>query len=76
MEIPRDRILAGDCREVLPSLPEDSVDLVFADPPYNLQLRHELFRPDNSRVDGVADEWDRFDSFDAYDRFTREWLEA
>jgi modification methylase len=76
MEIPRDRILAGDCREVLPSLPEDSVDLVFADPPYNLQLRQELFRPDNSRVDGVDDEWDRFDSFDAYDRFTREWLEA
>jgi modification methylase len=76
MEIPRDRILVGDCREVLPSFPDDSVDLVFADPPYNLQLRQELYRPDSSRVDGVDDEWDRFDSFETYDRFTREWLEA
>ncbi|HEY5119446.1 MAG TPA: site-specific DNA-methyltransferase, partial [Anaerolineales bacterium] len=76
MEIPHDQIVIGDCREVLPSFPAGSVDLVFADPPYNLQLRQELYRPDSSRVDGVDDEWDRFDSFEAYDRFTREWLEA
>jgi DNA modification methylase len=76
MENFHDRILVGDCREVLTTFPAESVDLVFADPPYNLQLRQELYRPDNSRVDGVDDEWDRFDSFEAYDRFTREWLEA
>jgi modification methylase len=76
MEIPHDQIVIGDCLEILPSFPAGSVDLVFADPPYNLQLRQELYRPDSSRVDGVADDWDRFDSFEAYDRFTREWLEA
>jgi DNA modification methylase len=76
MEILLDRILTGDCRELLPRLPTDSVDLVFADPPYNLQLRKELFRPDSSRVDAVDDEWDRFDSLEEYDRFTREWLSA
>jgi modification methylase len=57
-------------------LPEGSVDLVFADPPYNLQLKGELHRPDNSRVDAVDDDWDRFSSFAAYDRFTRDWLAA
>ncbi len=51
-----------------------SIDLVFADPPYNLQLGGELLRPNNTRVDGVNHEWDRFDSFAAYDRFTRAWL--
>jgi site-specific DNA-methyltransferase (adenine-specific) len=76
MEIPRDRILVGDCRDILPSFPAESVDLVFADPPYNLQLRQELYRPNNSRVDGVDDAWDRFDSFGEYDNFTRGWLEA
>ncbi len=58
------------------ALPEASVDLVFADPPYNLQLRSELHRPDRSRVDAVTDSWDRFDSFSAYDAFTRAWLGA
>jgi modification methylase len=58
------------------SLPEASVDLVFADPPYNLQLRGELHRPDNSRVDAVDDAWDSFASFETYDRFTRAWLAA
>ncbi|KJS38711.1 MAG: modification methylase [Rhodospirillaceae bacterium BRH_c57] len=58
------------------SLPEKSVDVVFADPPYNLQLGGDLTRPDNSRVDGVDDAWDKFDSFADYDRFTREWLAA
>jgi modification methylase len=68
------RILAGDCIEAMRRLPEASVDLVFADPPYNLQLRGELHRPDNSRVNGVEEGWDRFGSFGDYDRFTREWL--
>jgi modification methylase len=58
------------------SLPENSVDLVFADPPYNLQLKGQLHRPDNSMVDAVDDEWDQFSSFAAYDAFTRDWLKA
>jgi modification methylase len=72
--LPRNRIIVGDCVEELSRLPEASVDLVFADPPYNLQLKSELFRPDNSRVDAVDDDWDKFGSFAAYDKFTREWL--
>ena len=59
---------------MLAQLPSESVDMVFADPPYNLQLKSDLRRPDNSRVDGVDDEWDRFESFRAYDAFTAEWL--
>jgi DNA modification methylase len=74
MDIPQNRIIVGDCREVLPSFPAGSIDLIFADPPYNLQLRQELHRPDSSRVDAVDDAWDRFASFEDYDRFTREWL--
>ncbi|WP_142848892.1 DNA methyltransferase [Telmatospirillum sp. J64-1] len=73
---PLDIIHHGDCIAVMNSLPEKSVDMVFADPPYNLQLGGELRRPNNSRVDGVVDEWDRFDDFAAYDRFTRDWLTA
>ena len=72
--LPLDRILDGDCIEVMAGLPAASVDLVFADPPYNLQLRGDLHRPDNSRVDGVTDHWDQFASLEAYDRFTRRWL--
>jgi len=75
-DLPLNQILAGDCIEVMRSLPEASVDLIFADPPYNLQLRGELHRPDNSRVDAVDDAWDQFSSFEAYDRFTRDWLSA
>jgi len=71
-----DSILMGDCMEQLALLPEASVDMVFADPPYNLQLEGELHRPNNSRVDGVDNDWDRFDSFATYDQFTREWLEG
>ena len=67
-------ILEGDCIEVLSGLPAGSADLVFADPPYNLQLGGDLLRPNNTRVDGVNHAWDRFDDFAAYDRFTREWL--
>jgi modification methylase len=66
----------GDCIEVLASLPEQSVDLIFADPPYNLQLRQELRRPNQSLVDAVDDEWDQFADFAAYDAFTRAWLTA
>src|ERR1043166_8095914 len=69
-------ILQGDCVELMNSLPAGSIDIIFADPPYNMQLGGELHRPDNSRVDGVDDEWDRFDNFAAYDKFTRDWLKA
>ncbi len=74
MGVEPDTILIGDCIEQLKSLPDRSVDLVFADPPYNLQLGGDLLRPDNSKVDAVDDEWDQFESFAAYDKFTREWL--
>jgi modification methylase len=70
------RIIIGDCIDELAKLPEASVDLIFADPPYNLQLGGELLRPDNSRVDGVDADWDRFASFEAYDGFTSAWLGA
>lgn len=69
-------IILGDCIEQMNALPEKSVDLIFADPPYNLQLGGDLLRPDNSKVDAVDDHWDQFDSFAAYDAFTREWLKA
>ncbi|MCZ8182304.1 MAG: site-specific DNA-methyltransferase [Beijerinckiaceae bacterium] len=72
----RDQILNEDCLEALARLPEASVDLVFADPPYNLQLAGALTRPDQSLVDAVDDEWDQFSSFGAYDSFTRAWLEG
>lgn len=71
-----DSVLEGDCVATMQALPEASVDLVFADPPYNLQLEGELRRPDNSKVDAVDDGWDQFASFADYDRFTREWLTA
>jgi len=74
--LPLNRTLAGDCIEVMNALPENSVDLIFADPPYNLQLKGDLHRPDNSKVDAVDDDWDQFDSFRAYDEFTTEWLKA
>lgn len=70
------RILVGDCIVEMARLPPASVDLVFADPPYNLQLRGDLKRPDDSHVDAVDDEWDRFASFEHYDAFTRAWLIA
>lgn len=70
----RDQIIEGDCLEELRKLPDGCADLVFADPPYNLQLGGGLTRPDQSVVDGVDDEWDKFDDFAAYDAFTRDWL--
>ncbi len=72
----RDEILIGDCIALMERLPAGSVDAVFADPPYNLQLDGALHRPDNSRVDAVDDAWDKFASFEAYDAFTRAWLLA
>ncbi len=74
--LPLNQIIQGDCINVLQSLPENSVDLIFADPPYNLQLQQELWRPNLTKVDAVNDEWDRFTSFAAYDNFTRAWLQA
>jgi len=73
-ELPLDQVLRGDSVEMMRMLPAASVHCVFADPPYNLQLRGELRRPDDSLVDGVDDDWDRFSDFAAYDAFTREWL--
>ena len=74
-ELPLDTILQGDCIAEMARLPDKSVDMIFADPPYNLQLGGDLFRPEGSRVDAVDDEWDKFESFAAYDGFTRDWLE-
>ncbi|HEY4137893.1 MAG TPA: DNA methyltransferase [Casimicrobiaceae bacterium] len=74
--LPIDHILIGDCVEQLSRLPSASVDLVFADPPYNLQLENALSRPDQSLVDAVDDDWDKFASFADYDAFTRDWLSA
>ncbi|MGA1800948.1 site-specific DNA-methyltransferase [Rhizobium sp. HT1-10] len=71
-----DTIIKGDCVAALEALPTHSVDVIFADPPYNLQLGGALHRPDQSLVDAVDDEWDQFASFEAYDAFTRAWLLA
>ena len=74
--LPLNSILPGDCIEILKSLPANSVDLIFADPPYNLQLRNDLYRPNMTKVDAVDDGWDQFKGFAEYDAFTREWLSA
>ena len=74
--LPLNTIIDGDCIDVMNSLPEASVDLIFADPPYNLQLKGDLHLPDNSKVDAVDYHWDQFASFQVYDKFTREWLAA
>ena len=74
MSLETDVIRVGDCVRLMDQLPEGSVDLVFADPPYNLQLAGELLRPNNTKVDGVDEAWDRFGSFQDYDDFTRAWL--
>jgi len=76
LETVLDQIVHDDALRALARLPEASVDLIFADPPYNLQLDGELLRPNNTRVDGVHQDWDRFDDLAAYDRFTRDWLAA
>jgi len=74
--LPVDTILVGDCIDQMNALPAGSVDLIFADPPYNLQLEEGLTRPDQSKVDAVDDDWDKFQSFSHYDAFTRAWLKA
>jgi modification methylase len=73
-ELSLDSIIEGDCIAAMARLPDKSVDMIFADPPYNLQLGGDLFRPEGGRVDAVDDAWDHFDSFAVYDDFTREWL--
>ncbi len=73
-QLPIDQILVGDCADVMKSLPDNSVDLVFADPPYNLQLGGDLHRPDNSKVDAVDNDWDQIGDFDQYDLFSCAWL--
>ncbi|GJL89398.1 MAG: methyltransferase [Minwuia thermotolerans] len=75
-DLPVNRIIQGDCVQIMEGLPAGSVDMIFADPPYNLQLKGELRRPDESLVDAVDDAWDQFSSLDAYDAFTRAWLQA
>ena len=75
-DLPVNKILQGDCIDLMNRLPEKSVDVIFADPPYNLQLGGDLKRPDESHVDAVTNDWDKFDSFRAYDDFTREWMSA
>ena len=74
--LPLNTLLPGDCIEVLSSFPENCVDLVFADPPYNLQLQNDLYRPNQTKVAAVEDGWDKFASFGEYDHFTRAWLSA
>jgi modification methylase len=73
-DLPVGQILDGDCIEAMRALPSASIDLIFADPPYNLQLGGDLSRPDGSHVDAVTDDWDKFASFATYDQFSREWL--
>jgi modification methylase len=75
-ELPLDQVIHGDCIEVLKRLPEQSVDLIFADPPYNLQLSQELWRPNMTRVDAVDEAWDKFESFSDYDAFSRAWMQG
>ncbi|MCA3268157.1 MAG: site-specific DNA-methyltransferase, partial [Azospirillum sp.] len=76
IEFPEGQIAIGDCLQLLKSLPEASVDMVFADPPYNLMLKGELVRPNNTKVDAVDDAWDKIGDFKAYDEFTHAWLSA
>ena len=75
-KLPLNQVLEGDCLEVMDRLPADSVDLIFADPPYNLQLSQDLWRPNMTKVDAVDDDWDQFTSFEAYDQFSQQWLTA
>jgi len=74
--LPHNQIIQGDAIEVMNSLPEASVDLIFADPPYNMQIPGNLWRPDFSKVEAVDDEWDKFEDYQAYDQFTTAWIKA
>lgn len=72
--IPLNEIIQGDCIELMQALPDNCIDLIFADPPYNLQLNGELYRPNQTKVDAVNDDWDKFESMQAYDKFSEKWL--
>ena len=72
--LPLNKIIKGNCIESMRSLPDNSIDVIFADPPYNLQLKNDLSRPDSSKVNGVTEGWDRFKSFEEYDKFTKDWI--
>ena len=72
--LPLNKIIKGDCIKSMRSLPDNSIDVIFADPPYNLQLKNDLSRPDSSKVNGVTEGWDRFKSFEEYDKFTKDWI--
>ncbi|ODU22735.1 MAG: modification methylase [Sphingomonas sp. SCN 67-18] len=74
LSLPLDQILMDDCIAAMKALPDASIDMIFADPPYNLQLGGDLYRPEGGRVDAVDNDWDKFDTFAAYDAFTRAWL--
>jgi modification methylase len=74
-ELPLDRMMEGDCVAQMARLPDKSIDMIFADPPYNLQLGGDLFRPEGGKVDACDDEWDKFESLATYDNFTRDWLD-
>jgi len=74
--LPVNDVHQGNCIELMNNLPDQSVDMIFADPPYNLQLGGDLHRPDNSKVDAVTDEWDKFNSFKHYDKFSYDWLKS
>ena len=75
-KLPLNQIVQGDAVQVMNELPENSIDLIFADPPYNMQIKGDLWRPDFSRVDGVDDAWDKFENYNAYDAFTIAWIKA
>lgn len=68
------KVILGDCMEIMKKFPDESFDMVFADPPYNMQLQNELYRPNKTKVDAVDDKWDKFSSFKDYDTFTKNWL--
>jgi DNA modification methylase len=68
------KIIVGDCLEVMKKIKDNTFDIVFADPPYNMQLQNELYRPNNTKVDAVDDEWDKFNGFGHYDEFSKAWL--
>ena len=72
--LPQNEIIHGDCIEVLKNFPDNSFDLIFADPPYNLQLQGELYRPNQTKVSAVNDKWDKFESYEEYDNFTESWI--
>ena len=73
-DLPLNKIIKGNCIDSMISLPDNSIDVIFADPPYNLQLKNVLSRPDSSKVNGVTEDWDRFKSFEDYDQFTKGWM--